>query len=566
MKKFYVAVFVVTLLFLGSGIAGAEVTAKNGMVSAAHELASKAGVEIMQKGGNAIDAAVATSLALSVVEPTFTGAGGGGFSTIRFAKTGEVVFVDYREMAPASATKDMYASEQAKKENWSTVGGKSVGVPGFIKGLFYMLEKYGTMSFAQVAEPAIRYAEEGYIVQPFQVELATRYFLVFNQFHEPDQIPFLKDGLPFPAGETFKIPELAKTYRLLAEKGPSVLYEGEIGEAMVAQVNRTGGNMTMDDLKNYEIKVRTPIEGNYRGYKIYSSPPPSSGGTHVVQILNIMENFPVDKWKVDSPERLHVLAEAVRMVFADRQKYMGDADFIKVPLKGLADKRYAKKLAEKISPTVVRDEIQPDDPWVFNESSLVLYPSAGTEGIGFNTSHFSVVDAEGNIVSTTNTHNGPADFVPVYGIVLNNEMDDFAKEPTSVNAPEPRKRPLSSMSPTVVLDANGKPFITVGSAGSWRIITAVSQIIMNIIDYNMTMDQAIQHPRIFTFATDGKAAPLLIENTMNPETVEALKKMGHNLDVRDKSDYFGTSQGILFKDGLMHGGADSRRLGVPVGY
>ena len=564
--------FVVFVLLLSAGSAFAvdanEVYSENGMVSSAHELASKAGVEILQKGGNAIDAAMATMLALNVVEPNASGIGGGGFTTIRFAETGEVVELDYREVAPLSATRDMYASEESKKAKESVLGGKAVGVPGIVKGIFTILEKYGTMSFAEVAAPAIRLAEEGFEVHPMQTQIITDEFGKLSKY-SPDCV-FLPGGLPAETGTILKQPGIAKAFRLLASDGPDAFYNGPIGEAVVAAVNNSGGKMSMEDLRGYEMIVQNPVHGTYRGYSIYSTPPASSGGTHIVQLLNIMENFPVKALKHNSPEYLHYLAEGMKMVFADRQKYMADTAFVKVPLAGLSSKGYAKELADKIRKYEVMMEVPAGDPWPFDDSGKTAFIGGGGNK-HISTSSFSVVDAAGNIVASTNTVNyffGSGVIVPEYGVVLNNQMDDFSQNPESVNAPEPGKRPLSSMSPTIVLDPEGRAFMTIGAAGAMRIITAVSQIIMNVVDFGMPMDMAIEQPRIFNPAGGGKAGKLLIEEGIAPSTVDYLKLRGHDLEARPFSGYFGTAQGILFDHtkGRMNGGADSRRLGVPIGY
>jgi gamma-glutamyltranspeptidase/glutathione hydrolase len=564
--------FLAVSLLLSAGAALAaevnEVMAKNGMVSSAHELASKAGVEIMQEGGNAVDAAVATMLALNVVEPNASGLGGGGFMVIRNAKTGEVVFIDYRETAPASATKDMYASQASKDESWSKVGGKAVGVPGQLMGIFAALEKYGTMSFAEVAAPAIRLAEEGFEVHPMQTGIIADNFEKISKNNNVDDLAFFEDGLPIEAGKTLRQPGLAKAFKLISEHGVKAMTEGPIGESVVAAVNRTGGNMTMNDLKNYRVKISEPAHGTYRGYHIYSTPPASSGGTHIVQLLNIMENFPVASMKHNSPQYLHTMAEAMKLVFADRSKYMADTAFVNVPLRGLTNKDYAKKLAEKISMDKVMVEVEADDPWPFNGDGKTSY-LGGTDDQHISTSHFSVVDKDGNIVASTNTVNyffGSGVIATEFGLVLNNEMDDFSSDPASVNAPEPGKRPLSSMSPSIVLDPAGQPFMTIGAAGAWRIITAVTQIVMNVVDFGMNMDEAIEQPRIFSYSLGGKSGPLRIEDSMDPTTVDMLRFRGHNVEVQPRGGYYGTAQGILFVDGMMNGGADSRRLGVPVGF
>ncbi|MDI9370909.1 MAG: gamma-glutamyltransferase [Synergistaceae bacterium] len=574
----YLSAALVLLLVMAAGACAAEfevrdVYSRRGMVSSAHELASRAGVEIMERGGNAIDAAVATMLALNVVEPNASGLGGGGFSTIRFAKTGEVVELDYREIAPLSATKDMYASEASKKARESVLGGKAVGVPGIVMGVFTMLEKYGTMTFAEVAEPAIRLAEEGFEVHPMQNGIINDEYDKLAKYSPV--CAFLPDGLPAEAGSILKQPELAGAFRLLAKDGPNAFYRGPIGEAVVAAVNGAGGDMSMKDLNNYSMEIRTPVKGTYRGYSIYSTPPASSGGTHIVQLLNIMENFQVSSWGHNSPTYLHHLAEAMKMVFADRQRYMADTAFVDVPLKGLASKEYARTQADKITPFEAAAEVLPGNPWRYDEAKEVAYQGHdGNKHV--STSSFSVVDAAGNIVASTNTVNfffGSGVVVPEYGIVLNNEMDDFAQDPASVNAPEPGKRPLSSMSPTIVIDPEGRPFMTLGSAGAMRIITALSQIIMNVVDFGMTMDEAIEQPRIFNSAGGGKAGQLLVEGGISPKTATFLRFMGHDVVERDRDGYFGTAQGIMFNYSVpkasrfrINGGADSRRLGVPVGF
>lgn len=544
-----------------------DVYAKQGMVSSAHELASKAGVEILKKGGNAVDAAVATALALNVVEFNASGIGGGGFTTVRFAKTGEVVCLDYREMAPASSTKDMFSSEQSKKERWGIDGGKSVGVPGWIEGMWYALEKYGTLSFADVAAPAIRLAEEGFVIHPSQNEIITDNFERLNKYNDPAQVPYFKDGLPLAAGDTLKQPNLGKLFRLIAEKGPKGFYEGPVAEAIVRAVNGSGGKMTADDLKNYKMEIRTPVTGTYRGYKIYSMPPSSSGGAHLVQLLNIMELFPIAEYGHNSLKAAHIFAEASKMIFADRSAYMADTAFTQVPLEGLTSKAYAKTLAAKIDLGKVARDIPAGDPWQFQKERK----RADIRGLGaerISTSSFSTVDAEGNIVASTNTINyfcGSGVLVPEYGFLLNDEMDDFSTSAQSVNAPEPGKRPLSSMSPTIVLDPKGRPYMSVGAAGATRIFTSIAQIIMNTVDFGMTMGEAIQAPRIHNQLAGSKAGKLMTEKHLDATLIDVLTLQGYDVE---RNVHIGTAQGILFhkdKD-IINGGADFRRLGVPVGY
>lgn len=567
MKKILLCI-VAVLLFVPASFAAPvgpvkEVYSKRGMVSSAHDLASKAGVEIMKKGGNAIDAAVATALALNVVEPNNIGIGGGGFMLVRFAKTGEVIFLDYREKAPAASTKDMFASEQAKKERWSMYGGKAAGVPGFLKGMVTALEKYGTMSFEEVAQPAIRLAEEGFALRSTQKQPIEESYETLLQYNDPNNLPYLKEGIPLDPGDVLKQPKLAKAFRLIAKNGPKAFYEGPIGEAFVATVRKTGGIMTMEDLKNYSMEIRKPVQGTYRGYQIYSAPPASSGGTHVIQLLNIMENFDVPKMRNDSFEFLNIWGQAMRMVFADRAAFMADTAFVEVPLIGLTSKAYAKTLAARINPNgKIPEKGVPGDPWLFNDKQKTAY-AAGLGNEHDSTTHFSVVDAEGNIVATTNTINfwyGARVIVPEYQIMVNNQMDDFSSDPKSVNAPEPGKRPLSSMSPTIILDSKGKPFMTLGGAGALRILTGVTQIIMNVIDHGMAMDQAIQEPRMWT----GLSGPTRIEKAYGEDVFKALRERGgYDLDVTRTS----ICQGILLRNGKINGGAESNRsAGLAVGF
>ncbi|MDR1622584.1 MAG: gamma-glutamyltransferase [Synergistaceae bacterium] len=575
MKRMAVALFAFVLL-LGTAacaeaanapIAFEDVVAENGMVAAANRLASEAGVSILKKGGNAVDAAVATALALNVVEPNASGIGGGGFATIRL-KNGEIFCWDFREVAPASATKDLFSSEQSKKEKWSFEGGKSIGVPGSVAGLFTILEKYGTMTFAEVAAPAIELAEKGFPADALLVSMVKDNFEKLSAYN-PDGTSYTPEGLPLEEGKLLQQPKLAATFRLLAEKGPSEFYKGPIGEAVVAAVTKAGGKMTMEDLANYKIEQRTPVRGTYRGYEVVAPPPASSAGTHIIQILNVMENFPVKEWGHNSENFLHHLAETSKMMFADRSKYMADTAFTNVPLKGLTSKEYAKTLADSIGEKA-KTEIPHGDPFVFEggEKKISGLP-AGEHNEHYSTTHFSVLDKDGNMVGWTWTINyffGSGVFVPEYGFMLNDEMDDFSTDPASVNAPEPGKRPLSSMTPTLVLAPDGKPFMTLGSPGATRIILAVAQIIVNAVDFGMSMDEAIEAPRLFNSVSGGKAGKLAIEAGIDDGTLNALKARGHDLDPRPKDLYFGGAQGIMLKDGKIIGGADSRRNGAAVGY
>ncbi|OPZ50819.1 MAG: Gamma-glutamyltranspeptidase precursor [Firmicutes bacterium ADurb.BinA052] len=533
-----------------------DTVARHGMVAAAHPLAAQAGVDVMRAGGNAIDAAIATALTLNVVEPNASGLGGGGFMVIRFAKTGDVAVIDYREKAPASATRDMYASDQAKKELWTQLGGKAIGVPGTLKGLEMALQMYGTLAFADVAAPAIKLAEEGFEVSSELSGIIKDNYEKLARYNDPDKVPYLCDGLPLEPGDILRNPELAATFRLIAEKGSDALYRGPVGEAIVAAVNKSGGNMTMQDLADYNAVMRTPVRGTYRGLEIISMPPPSSGGTHLIEILNVMENYDVKALGHNTPAYMHTLAEVLKLVFADRAAYMADADFVKVPVTGLTSKEYAKTLFNQISPDKVLRELKPGEPENFEHES---------------TTHLTVIDEEGNIVSLTQTINyffASGVMAEGTGLLLNNEMDDFSTNPNSVSAPEPGKRPLSSMSPTIILK-DGKPFMALGTPGATRIFPSMAQIIMNVVDFGMGLDEAIEAPRMFCSSSAGKPGTLFVESRIPAEVRDALKAMGHNVSVRgDYDSYFGGTQAILLdqSSGMIHGAADSRRLGAAIGF
>ncbi len=536
-----------------------DVIAKNGMVAAAHPLAAQAGVDMLKKGGNAIDAAVATAFALNCVEPFTSGIGGGGFMLIRLEKTGETIVIDYREHAPAAATKDMYASEQAKKEKWSRLGGKAVAVPGTLMGLTTALEKYGTMSLAEVMAPAISHMENGFEVTETLSGMIKTNFDKLKNWSDPEKIAFFKEGSPLEPGDILKQPDLAKTYREIRDKGIEHFYCRELGKKIVDAVQAKGGIVTLDDLKNYKLYMRKPVVGSYRGYDIYSMCPPSSGGTHLIQILNIMENFDIANMEYHGPTHIAVMAEAMKMAFADRAKYMADPGFVKdIPLAGLTSKKYAKFLAEKIDIFNPLKEVSAGEPVAFEHDS---------------TTHLSVVDAAGNLVALTQTINyffGSGIVVPGTGIIMNDEMDDFSKDPESPNAPEPGKIPLSSMSPTII-EKDGKAFMTVGTPGATRIFTAMVQIISDVIDFGMGIDEAIEAPRMHCYSSNGKAKPIYYENRIPATTINTLKVLGN--EVSEKGDYdlyFGGVQGIIIKSGFkwrrMYGGADSRRDGAAFGY
>ena len=538
----------------GPAWASSPVEAKNGMVAAAHPLASQVGVEILKKGGNAVDAAVATAFALGVVEPNASGLGGGGFILVYNAKTKGVSAIDYREMAPLKATPDMYKLTPDGKvvDKETEVGHKAVAIPGTLAGLTLALKQHGTMSLKDVMAPAIRIAEQGFTVSKTLNGMMKDNFDKLTKFPAAAAV-YLKAGLPYEVGDKLVLKELAMSYRLIAEKGPDVFYRGEIADAIEKEMKASGkGLITKADLAAYKPAVRKPVRGSYRGYEIISMAPPSSGGTHVIEILNILEGYNMTRLGFQTPESLHIMAEAMKRSFADRAKYMADTDFVKVPVAGLISKKYAAELRKGISMDAVGTQIPAGNP----------LPFVGSGG----TSHLSVIDKQGNIVALTQTINyffGSGVLVPGTGIMLNNEMDDFNAKPGTSNSVEPKKRPLSSMTPTIMLK-NGKPFMSVGSPGATRIISALPQIIVNIVDFRMNIQDAIEAARIHCMTGD-----IFMESRIPKAVQDALIAKGHKLSVRGEMDlYFGGAQGIMIapSSGLLYGAGDPRRDGVAVGY
>jgi len=532
---------------------GKPVEGKNGMVAAAHPLASKIGVEILKKGGNAVDAAVATAFGLGVVEPNASGLGGGGFMLIYNSKTKEAVTIDYREMAPLRATPDMYKLTPEGKvvDDEITVGHKAVAIPGTLSGLTLALNKYGTMSLKEVMAPAIKLAEEGYEVSKTLNGIMRDNFEKLSKFPPAAKV-YLKDGLPYEVGDKIVLGDLAKTYRLIAEKGPDVFYKGEIAEAIEREMKTSGkGLISKEDLAAYQPVMRTPVRGSYRGYDFISMGPSSSGGTHIIQLLNILEGYDMAKMGHNSSASIHLMGEAMKRVFADRAKFMGDSDFVKVPIKGILSKKYAEEIRKGISEEKVEEKIPAGNPFP--------YESGGT-------SHISIVDKDGNLVALTQSINyffGSGVVVPGTGVLLNNHMDDFVPKQGALNSIEPKKRPLSSMSPTLVLK-DGKPYLSIGTPGATRIISALAQIIMNIIDHQMNIQAAIEAPRIHCMTGE-----IFMESRILKEVQQALINKGHKLNIRKEMDlYFGGAQGVMIdlKTGLLYGGADPRRDGVAVGY
>jgi gamma-glutamyltranspeptidase / glutathione hydrolase len=559
------------------GTAGAApmrpVHAPHAMVVSVHELASRAGVEIMQAGGNAVDAAVATGFALAVVHPQAGNLGGGGFMLVRMAD-GATHFIDYREKAPAAATANMYLDAQGNViENLSLVGYKAIGVPGSVAGLAFAQKKYGKLPLERVMAPAIKIAREGYALaweDARDLEDAD-----LAKFPESRRI-FQRDGKFFKPGDVFRQPELAKTLERLA-KNPDDFYHGEIARQLAASVQRGGGLITGDDLANYEVKEREPIRGAYRGYDILSAPPPSSGGIALMEILNILEGYDLAKAGNRSAETIHLTAEAFRRAFYDRAEFLGDPDFAKIPVAQLIDKRYAAGWRETIDPAHASVSTDLRRPAVFNE--LERYAETHPQVVGAvyepsNTTHYSVVDPEGNAVAVTTTLNdtlGSRVTAEGLGFLLNDEMDDFASKqgvPNAygliqgpANAIGPGKRPLSAMTPTIVLK-DGKLFLVLGSPGGPTIITTVANILMGVVDFGLDIQESVNAPRFHhQWMPDG----ILVEDRISPDTLAILRTKGHKIKIEH---LWGDGECIEVNPttGERLGASDGRNNGKAVGY
>lgn len=530
----------------------------HGMVSSAHPAASQVGVDIMKAGGNAIDAAVAVGFSLGVLEPNANGIGGGGFMLIWLAESGRTAYIDFRGKAPTGATADMFELDEegevrlnADGFNPVKIGGRSVAVPGEVSGLLLAQEAFGTMSRRQVMQAAIDQAEQGVPVSAVLAGMIADNYDVLLHYPESAAI-YLSDDFPKMEGEKVVNTDLAKTLRLVAEKGREGFYTGPVAESIVAAVQADGGTMTMGDMAGYLVSYRRPVTGSYRGYDIISAPPPSSGGTHVIELLNIMEGFDLAKMGLGTPDSLHAWAEAMKLVYSDRARFMGDSDYVDVPVAELASKAYARRQFERINLEQAVKEYAAGNP------------RSGESG---STTHYSVVDAAGNMVACTKTINhffGSGITAPGTGVLLNDQMDDFDKRPGQANSIEAGKKPLSSMSPALLLK-DGKPFATLGTPGGMRIISTMALLISNLVDFGMDMQSAINAPRINSYEN----GPLKIEGRIPEDVRAALAAKGHDLEVKKDFDlYFGGAQGITIdaQSGELHGGADPRRDGQAVGF
>jgi gamma-glutamyltranspeptidase/glutathione hydrolase len=559
------------LVFINASIAPAlarePVRGRHGMVASTNDIASRVGVEILKRGGNAVDAAIAVAFALQVTHPAAGNLGGGGFMLIRL-KNGRSTAIDYREMAPAAASRNVYLDKNGnliEGEGGSLVGYRAAGVPGTVRGMELALKNYGSgkLTWTQLIEPARQLAANGFAVS---YELARslqgdREYL--SQYPETKRI-YLRNGKFYQEGELFRQPELAATFFRLQRSGPNEFYEGETARMIVDDMKRHNGLMTLDDLRGYVAKERTPVRGNYRGHEIISMPPPSSGGAVLIEMLNILEGYDLSKLDASSSERYHLMAEAMRRAFADRAEYMGDSDFVKVPVAGMIDKAYAARLRSSIN---------------VDHASTSAEVRAGRPA-GYEseeTTHFTVVDSEGNAVANTYTLNnsyGSAAMAKGTGLLLNDEMDDFAAKPGTPNmygliqgernAVAPKKRPLSAMTPTIVLRKDGSFWFTVGSPGGPTIINTVLCVITNVIDYDMNIQEAIDAPRIHhQWLPDELVGE---PSGFSSDTQRALTARGHTLG---KLRYLGDAEGIMIeeKTDVRLGATDPRRSdGLAIGY
>lgn len=595
-KRVTFAIFSLGVL-LYNQVASAALTlplrSKKGMVVSANPLASEAGISMLRKGGNAVDAAVATTFAISVVEPFSAGIGGGGFLLMHSEKTGEMKALDFRERAPLKATRNMYLDAKGKvRPNASINGYLAVGTPGTVAGLYELHRRYGKLSWQEVIKPAIALAKDGFFLSS-QItwrslpEYENRKQVILNNPAARDI--FTRNGEFYQPGEKLVQRDLARTLTEIAQN-PQSFYTGSIAQAIASDMVKNGGLITLDDLKAYKAIWRTPVCGNFRKAKICSMPPPSSGGVHLLQILNIIGGTDLKSLGWHHPDAIHLMVEAMKIAYADRSKYLGDPDFVKVPVQQLLSPAYAKKRCQEINMQVARPstEVKPVDKETLQRfsqpnnqksgnniipSSLQSLQTNASRHESLETSHLTVVDEERNAVSLTFTINlgfGAGVVTPGTGIVLNNEMDDFASAPgvpnafglvgNDANAIAPRKTPLSSMTPTIVTE-NGHFRMAAGAPGGSTIITQVLQVILNVLEYNMDVGAAVSVPRIHHQWLPDE---LRVESWgLDALTIQDLRRRGHKIK---ETNPWGNGNAIaVTSDGTLEGAADPRGEGSPRG-
>ncbi len=529
------------------------VVAPHGMVVSGEALATRVGVNILRRGGNAIDAAVAVGFALAVTLPDAGNLGGGGFMLLHLAGNGESIALDYRETAPAAASEHMFVDNSGAVDiQRARFSHLSAGVPGTVAGLAYALAHYGSLSLKDVMAPAIRLAEEGYPVSGALAELLLKDVRHLGRSAASRHIFLHEDASPYKAGERLRQPDLAWSLRQIAAQGPKAFYGGAVGQRIVADMMRHGGLISLNDLKQYRPLLRTPVRGHYRGHEIIAMPPPSSGGVHLIQMLNMLEGYPIARLGHNNGPTLHLMTEVMKRAYADRSRYLGDPDFSPVPVRGLISSAYADVLRQAIDPEHATPVDGPGNP--------IPYESA-------ETTHFTVVDRAGNIVTNTYTLNfrfGSGIVSAGTGILLNNEMDDFSARagvPNAyglvggrANAIAPGKRPLSSMTPVIVF-RDGRPVLATGSPGGSRIITTVLQMLMNVIDHGMNIAAATAASRMHHQWRPDK---LWVETGLSSAAAKFLKKKGHRLI---SAAPMGVANSVMWTDEGLQGVADLRRRG-----
>lgn len=534
---------------------------ENGMVASQEETATRIGVEILERGGNAVDAAVAVGFALAVTLPRAGNLGGGGFMLVHDAEPGETVAIDYREMAPAAAFRDMYLDHAGEVDsNKSRFTHHSVGVPGTVAGMAAALERFGSLSLAEVLAPAIRLARDGIPVSKDLSDSLKSRAERLKRWDSSAAVFFKPDGTAYEPGETLVQADLAWSLERIAEQGTKAFYEGEIAQRIAAEMAAHDGPMTEADLAGYRAAMREPVRGTYRGYEIASMPPPSSGGVHLVQILKLLEPYPMGFLGHNSAETVHLMAEAMKLAYADRAQHLGDPDFWPVPVRGLTSAAYADSLRPRIDRYRAKpsSDIRHGDPAPYESNE---------------TTHYSVMDKHGNVVSNTYTLNfsyGTGIVAAGTGILLNNEMDDFSAKPGvpnayglvggDANAVEAGKRPLSSMTPTIVF-RDGSPILATGSPGGSRIITTTLQVIMNLVDHGMNVAEATAAPRVHHQWLPDE---LRVEEGLSPDTLAMLAARGHHVVVKNT---MGSTQSIVRTGEGFFGASDPRRPGaLTLGY
>ena len=530
-------------------LGGRDATGRNGVIATGRAECTEIGLDILKQGGNAVDAAVAVGFALGVCEQQSSGIGGGGFMTVRLAK-GDVFFIDFRDRSAAAASLDMWEIDEtgAVRNEENKIGGKAVAVPGDVKGLLYALDTWGTLSRGAVMAPAIEMAEDGFTVSHITSRDIKDAYRAIIRYDSTMAIYLDEDGMPYEAGDVITNPDLARTLFLIADQGEEVFYRGEIAEKIVAAVQADGGCLTLEDFADYDIHVTEPVHGTYRGYDIYSSNLPSSGGTIIIEMLNILENFDVGSLDPESPAYFHLLSEVMKLCYADRAKYMGDPEYVDVPVTGLTDKAYARALADVID--LNRSQTYgAGDPWPFESDSTTSY---------------SILDAAGNMVVVTKTVDATFASALVAegtGILLNDTLYDFSTDPDSPNVVAGNKRPLSSMSPTLVVK-DGQPVLALGAPGATRIISGVMQVITKVIDHGMDVQDAIDAVRMHDdFGT------LILERRVGEDVIDALRSMGHEVNASEVWFTFPCVQAVArLDDGTLRGAADPRRDGKAAAY